>query len=184
MFAQIIFNPRLNIRVDALFCLSRFPFLWLVQTVYLPPYACFFIGLRILSSPDILLKSCLEHISAAWVAFFSRAALTQAGSYLSKNKNKAYSSFPHSGTVDNFLSIVSSIKRISTYHTSGTIRENPNLMNKSMCSIMRMAARPGDIFHSPSWSYKHTRRMEFVQIDITIRNWNWRYGPELQKRGV
>lgn len=55
--------------------------------------------------------------------------------------------------------------------SSGTRRESPNLRSKSMCSMMRIAASPGSIFHFPSWSYKHTKSAEFVHMDITTRNW-------------
>lgn len=57
------------------------------------------------------------------------------------------------------------------HHTSGTMRENPNFMNRSTCSIIRIAASPGDKFQLPSRSYMHTRSALLVQIDITIRNW-------------
>lgn len=56
--------------------------------------------------------------------------------------------------------------------TSGTMRENPNLIINSTCSIISIAASPGEICHSPSRSYKHTRSTQLVHIDITIRNWN------------
>lgn len=87
------------------------------------------------NSPDMLLKSCLQYMSCACVTFFTRLALTQAGS-------------------------------------SGTRRESPNFRSNSTCSMMRIAASPGSIFHLPSWSYKHTKSAEFVHIDITTRNWN------------
>lgn len=54
--------------------------------------------------------------------------------------------------------------------TSGTKRENPNLISKRTCSMMRIAASPGSIFHFPSTSYKHTRSTQLVHIDIIIRN--------------
>lgn len=85
------------------------------------------------NSPEMLLKSCLQYMSCACVTFFTRLALTQAGS-------------------------------------SGTRRERPNFRSKSTCSIMRIAASPGSIFHLPSRSYKHTKSAEFVHMDVTTRN--------------
>ncbi|GKV35705.1 hypothetical protein SLEP1_g43937 [Rubroshorea leprosula] len=54
--------------------------------------------------------------------------------------------------------------------TSGTKRENPNFISSRTCSMIRIAARPGSIFHFPSWSYNHTRSAELVHIAIIMRN--------------
>lgn len=113
---------------------------------------------------DIFLNNCLEHTSCACVAFFTRFALTHAGSY-SKEKHQK---LPTWHTVWTVYKSNEGKKGI----TSGTKRETPNLMSRSTCSMTRIAASPGSIFHFPSWSYKHTRRAEFVHMDITIRNWN------------
>lgn len=57
--------------------------------------------------------------------------------------------------------------------TSGTKRENPNLIRRRICSMIKIAASPGSNLHFPSASYKQTRSAQLVQIDITIRNWNF-----------
>jgi len=56
--------------------------------------------------------------------------------------------------------------------TSGTNREKPNLINKRTCSMIKIAARPGSIFHFPSSSYSHAKRAQLVHIDINMRNCN------------
>lgn len=56
--------------------------------------------------------------------------------------------------------------------TSGTKRENPNLIIRRACSMTRIAASPGSIFHFPSSSYSHAKSAQLVHIDMTIRNWN------------
>lgn len=58
----------------------------------------------------------------------------------------------------------------SKEQTSGTKRENPNLISSRTCSITRIAASPGSILHFPSRSYRHTRSTELVHMDITMRN--------------
>lgn len=67
---------------------------------------------------------CFQYMSCTSVTFFTRSALTQAGS---------------SG--------------------SGTRRESSNFRSKSICSMMRIAARSSSIFHFPSWWKEHKKEI-------------------------
>lgn len=136
---------------------------------------------NILLPPEMVLKSCFEHTSCAHVAFFTRLALTHAGSCQKTKFHMTFSLLIPKNLNSNY-SIIHILRKEEKWIwkrryltkervTSGTKRENPNLINRRICSMTKIIASPGSRLHFPSWSYNHTRNAQLVHIDITIRNW-------------
>lgn len=130
--------------------------------------------------PEMVLKSCFEHTSCAFVAFFTRLALTHAGSCQKTKFHMTFSLLIPKILIQIIVLYIFYIRKRNGYGkedtlqkrvTSGTKRENPNLINRRICSMTKIIASPGSRLHFPSWSYNHTRNAQLVHIDITIRNW-------------
>lgn len=81
--------------------------------------------------------------------------------------------YGNSLTTNRVLKVFSNIHLLlgSKTITLGKKREKPNLVNKRTCSMIKIAASPGSIFHFPSSSYSHAKIAQLVHIDISIRNY-------------